>query len=309
MRITEVFSAMPRLNIYLPDDVYKLAGRWRDSANLSEICARAIKDELDAAEAHRSAASLFRVLRSKPRSEEQLVEAYGLAEAIVVESNPEPTAIRDAIGRGAAAYLDQNISEGSQIALAGGRQMWCVVRSLSPRHVRTTITALGMHHADPVLLHAHPNTLATLVWLLYSPRSEAHIVGTTSAQDVWAGELPSKPYPSYFVISSCSSFDEHSSFAQLLGADARSALIEKGALGDFGYIFIDRQGKEIQFPLSAPNLRLPAELLRELSSRPDARTLLVAGGEQKMEMIRATLEAKLCNTLITDQDTASRLLE
>jgi DNA-binding transcriptional regulator LsrR (DeoR family) len=95
----------------------------------------------------------------------------------------------------------------------------------------------------------------------------------------------------------------------LLGNDARTTLIDKGALGDFAYIFIDREGKEVQFPLSAPYLRLPANLLRELSNRADARTLLVAGGEQKIEMIRATLQAGLCNTLITDQDTASRLLE
>ena len=40
---------MPRLNIYLPAEVYELADRARESANLSEICARAIRDELEAA--------------------------------------------------------------------------------------------------------------------------------------------------------------------------------------------------------------------------------------------------------------------
>jgi len=300
---------MPRLNIYLPEPVYDLASRWRDSSNLSEICARAIKDELDAVEGHRSADSLLQSLRPPSEIEDALAKAYGLVEVVVAGEERKPEKIRDALGKAAAAFLDRNVSDGSMIALAGGRQMWCLVRNLAPRRVRTKITALGMHHADPVLLHAHPNTLATLVWLLYSPRSEAYVIGASSTSQHWTVDLPSKADPSYFVISSCSSFDENSSFAELLGDDVRADLNKAEVLGDFAYVFFDKTGKEVEVPLSAPHMKLSADLLSRLSKRSDARTVLVAGGEKKLEAMRVTLQKGLCNTLITDRESATRLLE
>ncbi len=300
---------MPRLNIYLPDQVHELASRWRGTSNLSDICARAIKDEFEAIEGHRAAESLFQALRPPTSLEQLLADRYGLADVVAVEGGADPTKDRDILGRAAAAYLDRNICDGSGIAIAGGRQMWCTVRNLAPRRVRTKITALGMHHADPLLLHAHPNTLVTFLWLLYSPRSEAYVIGAPAPAHPWTADLPQKPHPSYFVISSCSRFEENSPFGQLLGTDARRALLEAGVLGDYAYVFLGKDGREIASPPTPPQNKLSADLLRHLSTRMDARTILVASGTDKLEMIGATLGAKLCNTLITDKRTAEHLLE
>jgi len=309
MRIVPLHTHMPRLNIYLPDPVYTLASRWRDSSNLSEICARAIKDELDAAEAHRNPDAISRVLRPASQIEQRLRKVFGLADAIVIDGEPDPTELRDQLGLAAARYLDRNISDGALIAVAGGRQMWCVIRNLSPRRVRTKITALGLHHADPVLLHVHPNTLATLLWLLYSPRSEAHVIGTGRTPDLWSAQLPQEPAPTYFVISSCSSFDMNSSFAHLLGEEATTVLRRAQTFGDFAYIFFDSAGKEIKIPFGEPSMRLPAPLMQYLSKRKDARTILVAGGQEKLDSMRITLQMRLCNTVVTDIESATRLLE
>jgi DNA-binding transcriptional regulator LsrR (DeoR family) len=241
--------------------------------------------------------------------EETLTKTYGLAEVTVVETGSEPMEVRDALGRAAAAFLDKSVCDGSMIALAGGRQMWCMVRNLSPRRVKTSITALGMHHADPVLLHVHPNTLVTLLWLLYSPRSEAHVIAGTPPTTNWMGDLPHRGYPSYFVISSCAQFYETSLFAQLLGDDAKRSLRQANVLGDFAYIFFDRNGKEIDIPLPSVNARLPGAVLRSLSERSDARIVLVAGGAEKHEAMRVLLQTKLCNTVITDVESAKELLK
>ncbi|HZS56787.1 MAG TPA: sugar-binding domain-containing protein [Bryobacteraceae bacterium] len=300
---------MPRLNVYLSDQVYELANRWKEHSNLSEICARAIKDELGAIEGHRTADKFFQLIRSPNDAEKALKVKYGLTDVVISEVNADSFEIREALGKAAAAYLDQNISDGSVIALAGGRQMWCAVRNLSPRRVKTKITALGMHQTDPSLLHAHPNTLATLIWLLYSPRSEAHVVGSSDKNNPWSDDLPVKPYPTYFVVSSCSSFEEKTSFSQLMGHDAAKALIRKNALGDYAYVFFNKKGTEIDLSLSAPHFRLSALQLKKLSARTDARTILVAGGSEKFEAIRTTLAMRLSNTLITDGRTAKKLLD
>lgn len=299
---------MPRLNVYLPDDVYDLASRWRDRSNLSEICARAIRDELNAAEGNRSLGSFLAPFRAPTLLEAELRETFALQDVAIADFADDPSRDRDAIGREAASYLDRNLSDGSLLGLAGGRQMWSVVRNLSPRRLNLKIAALGLHRADPVLLHVHPNTLVTLLWLLYSPRSEAHTIGSSPNQ-YWTDLLPEREHPTYFVVSSCSPFDQSASFARLLGEETTKHLKQRRVSGDYAYVFLDSDGSEITIPPMRDEFKLSASYLQTLSARRDARTLLVAGGIEKLEIMKNALSAKLCNTLITDERTARSLLQ
>lgn len=298
---------MPRLNIYVPNDVYDLASRWRETANLSEICARAIRDELGAAESGRTPFAVNSLLDAPTPTEDSLNRRFGLIESVVVPIE-DAAEMRDRLGRAAAKYLDRNLCDGAQIAVAGGRQIWSTVRQLSPRRINATITALGTQQADPQELHAHPNTLATLLWLLYSPRSTARVIGSHSEIADWTACPPLKGAPSYFVLGSCSPLSAGSAFAKLIGAEAVTRLHQKGVIGDFAYTFIDRQGTVTNTRLPDPQVTLSADIFQNLSGRPDARVILVAGGTEKFEMISATLSARLCNVLVTDLDTAQRLM-
>ena len=88
-----------------------------------------------------------------------------------------------------------------------------------------------------------------------------------------------------------------------------TALIARGALGDFAYLFFDAAGKIVPGPESAPQSIIPAPRLRALAQRDDARLMLVAGGEEKLAAMRQTLRLGLANMVITDTETAERLLE
>jgi DNA-binding transcriptional regulator LsrR (DeoR family) len=300
---------MPRLNIYLPDDVYDLANRWRDSRNLSEICARAIRDELGAAEDGRSFSRVLEKVRPPADVELALKDAFGLRDVRVVETPTDTNVLRDSIGRAAADYLDASVCDGTLLGVAGGRQTWAVVQHLSPRQIRSTICAFGIHRADPQLLHVHPNTLATLLWLLYSPRSEAHVVGARPSPNLWTDLPAPQPVARYFVLSSCSPFNPNSPFGRLVGAEMSSALIEHKVIGDYAYVFFTENEEEFELAPAADEFRLSANLLKTLSKREDARTMLIAGGADKLKVMRAALTKKLCNTLITDRSTAQQLLQ
>jgi DNA-binding transcriptional regulator LsrR (DeoR family) len=293
----------------LPAEVYELADRARDSANLSEICARAIRDELEAAQSHRAAPSLGALLRAPTPLEARLVRRFQLAEALVVETPANESERREALGRAAAQYLDRNLVDGAELAIAGGRQSWCVARNLSPRRLRLAITALGYNQADPQLLHVHANTLTTLLWLLYSPRSVAHLIGASAASAPWSEPLPRYDDVRYFLIASCAPLDRRAPFARLLGDGAVDALVAAGAVGDFAYLFFDAAGKIVPGPATAPQAIIPAPTLRALAKREDARIMLVAGGEEKLEAMRHTLILGLANMVVTDTETAERLLE
>jgi DNA-binding transcriptional regulator LsrR (DeoR family) len=300
---------MPRVNIYLPNDIYELTSRWRSGANLSEICARAIRDEFEAADVHRAPLKFRDAVAPPSEIERALAIKYGLAECIVVEPPENPTHAREQLGLAAAEYLDRTVCDGSIIGIAGGRQTWCLVRALRPRRVRATITALGVGSADPKLLHAHPNTLATLLWLAYSPRSEAHVVGASTAANLWKSALPARDYTSYFVFASCSRFDPSSPFASVLGEKAVTSLAHQGAFADFAYNFMDAHGQPIDPPVDNPHTLVSAATLQRLAQRRDARVVLIAGGVEKVSAMRLTLTSQLCNMVITDRTTADNILE
>ncbi|HEX9941524.1 MAG TPA: sugar-binding domain-containing protein [Thermoanaerobaculia bacterium] len=306
---------MARLNISLPDDLYEAAKKWRGTMNLSEICAKALRAELEAAELDRLPGGLLWSLKPPSRLEKTLAKRFGLKAAVITDTPEDPLDLPEVLGSEAARYLDSHLSDDALLAIAGGRQMWRVVRNLSQRSIRITITALGIHENDPQVLHVHPNTLTTLLWLLYSPGAVAKLVAAGTFDSLWRPNLPVKERPSYFVVASCGPFQNGSPFANLIGPQATRNLLERGASGDFAYIFFDKDGQLLEPPdyrVSPTNgidhSLFSAQQLRDLSKRPDACVLAVAGGESKVLPLRHALDNQLCNVVVTDHDTATELL-
>ncbi len=300
---------MARLNVYLPDELYELADRWRGTLNLSEICARALREEISAADSSRVTVNLSSIVRKRSTIEDRLLNTFDLQETLVVDASTKGS-LRDELGATTASYLDQWLCDGARLAIAGGRQTWSVIRNLSPRNVRLDIAALGYGQHDAVALHTHPNTLLTLAWLLYAPRSNAHLVGSAKFKQLWQLKARIAPVPKYFVIASCSAFSASSPFAEVLGEEVTSKLVNSGVVGDFAYSFFRRDGQVVDLPNidRAAQSLLSAETLRSLSERSDARVILIAGGPEKVTVSRWALENKLCNTLVVDAGLAEDLL-
>ena len=79
-------------------------------------------------------------------------------------------------------------------------------------------------------------------------------------------------------------------------------LEKQGAVGDISLQFFDRNGAPVHGPLDD---RVIAITLEELKKTP--RVIGVAGGERKVEAIRACLKGGLVNVLVTDKFTAEKL--
>ena len=114
---------------------------------------------------------------------------------------------------------------------------------------------------------------------------------------------------SYFLVTSCAPLDRRAPFARLIGDDAVESLIGDGAVGDFAYLFFNETGKLVPGPATAPQSVISAPSLRALAKRGDARIMLVAGGAEKLAAMRHTLKLGLANMVVTDIETAERLLE
>lgn len=298
---------MARINISVPNDLYDLSLKWRNRVNLSEICSRSLQVELEALEHRRNLSQLFSALRPPTETEKALALRFNLAEAVVIDKGSNESDLRESLGLHAASYLSRYLCDDSLLAIGGGRQMWCIVRNMTPRQVRVTITALGIRQNDPQVLHAHPNTLTTLLWLLFSPHAEARLIASGDLKKIWEAHLPQANHPKYFVIGSCGPFNFAHPFAELLGPEISRALIAKRVSGDFLYQFFDDEGGPLSFEYENDKSILDGSYLVNLSKRPDARVIMVAGGSDKLKILRVVLKAGLCNVLITDLETARQL--
>jgi DNA-binding transcriptional regulator LsrR (DeoR family) len=79
---------------------------------------------------------------------------------------------------------------------------------------------------------------------------------------------------------------------------------KKGAVGDIGLRFYDPCGKPIDDEINDRIIGLDLDQYRKIK-----RVIGIAGGQEKIEAIRAALRGKLVDVLITDDQTARKLLE
>ncbi|RUM06033.1 sugar-binding transcriptional regulator [Rhizobium chutanense] len=85
-------------------------------------------------------------------------------------------------------------------------------------------------------------------------------------------------------------------------ADRRS-LIDAGAVGDVLYNFIDKDGNVIDHEVNARVISVNLERLRRTPER-----ILISGGPEKLEALRASLVTIKPTTFVTDEQTAGALL-
>ena len=298
---------MPRLNVYVPDDLAPLVDRWRERVNLSEVCTGALRESLEALESGRSIGPLLDHLKGPTDLEREVATRFRLRRAIIANRSADHADERQTIATAAADFLDRTLAGDTALGIAGGRQMWEVVRRLRPRPLRVKLAAIGTGQVDPTVLHAHPNTLVTLLWLLYAPSATAHLVGASAFRTMWAPDGPEFPDLRRLLIASCSPFDPGGPYSQLLGTRVVNDLQRRAAAGDFMGIFLDRKGQSLSEGGDAPASVLDADVLEANARRDDTIVVLAAGGTGKLPMIRLTLAAGLCNTLITDDSTARAL--
>ncbi|WVT77933.1 sugar-binding transcriptional regulator (plasmid) [Sinorhizobium chiapasense] len=88
----------------------------------------------------------------------------------------------------------------------------------------------------------------------------------------------------------------------LTEADRRS-LIDAGAVGDVLYNFIDKDGNVIDHEVNARVISVNLERLRRTPER-----VLISGGPEKLEALRASLVTIKPTTFVTDEQTAGALL-
>ncbi|PYZ96489.1 RNA polymerase subunit sigma-70 [Alteribacter lacisalsi] len=241
---------------------------------------------------------------------------YGLAECIIVSaSSRDDATIKTAIGKRAAAYLRDTVKDGDTIGATWGTTLYEVTRHLTPKHVNgVKVVQLngGVSHSETNtyahdILNRLGETFSTAPHFLPLPAVVDHpVVKEAIVADRHIRRTLDLGKKANLALITVGDRTDNSSLVQAgyFTEEDLKVLKEKGAAGDICSTFIDRSGRICNETLAARTIGIELDDLRKKE-----RSVLVAGGLNKVEGIIGALNGGYANVLITDQFTAESMVE
>ena len=253
-----------------------------------------------------------------PELEDALQSAFGLREAIVVDTaDQDDQMVRD-LGGAAAFYLESTLKARDTIGISSwSAALLAMVEALhpSPRatgaHVVQILGGIGNPGAE---LHATQltrrlaNLLGGVATLLPAPGA----VGSADARRVMVKDRYVQEAIGLFKsisialvgIGAVTPSKMLAASGNVFSTKELTSLSDRGAVGDICLRFFDADGAPVVTPLNERVIAIELADLRRVD-----RVVGIAGGRRKFGAIRGALRGRLINVLITDRSTAERLVK
>ncbi len=246
--------------------------------------------------------------------ERQLARKYGMQEVRIAYSTlNDPGEIKKYIGSKAAEYLNEIVRDGDIIGVSWGTTMYNVACRLKSRALKgAQIVQLkggvtdgkSTTYADEIL-EKFAKAFSTIARYLPLPV----IFGTKEVkemvdQDRHIKRILELGRQANIAVFTVGTVKEDALLFRLGYIEAvDKAKLQQIAVGDICSRFFDREGQICNAEIDDRTVGIKLAELRDKE-----RSILVAGGERKVEAIRAALVGQYANVLITDQYTAKALL-
>lgn len=247
--------------------------------------------------------------------ERELVQRYGLRDAVVVPAPEEPDAMLERVARAAADLLSTLRPVPRTLAVSWGRTLTAIADALPDGWARgvTVVQANG-----GVSLNRRAGGAASVAATI-AQRGGGHAVLLPSPAILERVETKRAIESDRTVSAILEQAAGANTFLFTAGpADAGSAhvengylttddiaeLVRRGAVGDLLGRYIDADGNIVDPQLDERTVGVDLEQLR---SAP--RSIFVTAGAAKHDIARTVVNSGLCNILVTDEPTARDLLE
>ena len=250
--------------------------------------------------------------------EDALENRFGLKEAIVVDvgESPSQIAVSREVGVAAADYFLRVVSDPCVVGISWGTTLRAMVDALHVMDCRNSqvvqlIGGLGIPESE-----AHATyILRRLVTQIGSKLSILNIPGIVDSTVVKKAVMSdshvrelfnmfSKIEIAFVGIGVPTPDSVVMRDGTILTNDEMEMLLEKGAIGDICLRYFDENGNAIQSEVDDRVIGISLNELKKIN-----RVVGVTGGPQKVKVIHAALIGKLVNVLVTDQQSAKKLLE
>jgi len=249
--------------------------------------------------------------------ERQLEQRYNLLDVLLVELSDPDSYVHTAreLGAAAAGYFSRIVQDSDTIGLTWGLTLASMIDNLSPdKKNRVTVVQLTGGIGEPDS-ETHATDLVRRLSMMLDANLQLlpapGIVKTVELSQL----LRSEPY----IAQVLEQMNRVNLAFVGIGALNRDSLmmrneriitwkevqpiVDRGAVGDIGLHIYDVQGNVLSSEIEQRLIGASAEIYRQI-----ARVVGVAGGTGKYYSILGGVRGRLINTLITDIETAKRLL-
>jgi DNA-binding transcriptional regulator LsrR (DeoR family) len=247
--------------------------------------------------------------------EAQLIEAFGLADAIVSPSAADPEIQRAAVARAAAGYLERQLVGGTVVAVSHGRDIGALPRHFRPPAPIDSVFASAMGGSPTIDLPTNPNEICRALAERSGGRAESlfapayvesaevrdsvhaqeavsHVLRTAAAADLALVGIGGTDDNCTMVRSGC------------LDVAEIGRLREQGAVGDVLGNYVDIDGELIASPHSGRLIGLSIDDLRRIP-----HVVAVVSGAEKPRATLGVLRAGIVDVLIVDEANARTVLD
>jgi DNA-binding transcriptional regulator LsrR (DeoR family) len=253
-----------------------------------------------------------------PGLEEALQDTYGIKQAIVVDSADDDEPIVRDLGAAAAYYVETTVKPSDVVGISSwSAALLAMVDAMqpSPRSVGARVVQILGGVGNPgAEVHATHLTrrLANLVGGSATLLPAPGVVGSAEALDVLlrdrfvqeAMQLIDAVTLALVGIGAVEPSRLLAESGNVFSPEELKSLSSQGAVGDICLRFFDKLGEPVITPLNERVIGMDLPQLRRVN-----RVVGVAGGKRKTAAIRGALVGGWINVLITDCNTARRLLE
>lgn len=247
--------------------------------------------------------------------ERDLEAHYGLKKVRIVPDAEDGDMQRRWIGKVAAETLQEMAREDSVIAVSWGQTLRSMADSLqgeaSTPGMQIVALIGGLHNADK---GTNPYEVAELVGqffgaparALYAPvyvRNAETAAGLVS--DPGLAEALDMARRAALVVFGIGTLEDDATMLRLghVNATEKEFLRRHSAVADIACRWIDSEGKPVALPHTIHPIGISLNDLKQIPER-----LMVAGGERKLDAIRACLRGGYATHLITNEGIATALL-
>lgn len=252
----------------------------------------------------------FRIRQDNSRRmqlEKALTARYGLKDAFLIPVGGDAANLNESLAQGAAMYIGGRLTDSTFINMGYGDTPSRVLNHLA----RSTEYPINVVSLTGGVSYYLPNAQSSIFNARLHLIPAPFVMDTAEMADMILREesvrrIRQMSHAASMTVLGIGGMDEDATIIKngILNNADFLLLKMQGAVGDLLSHFIDEKGCIVQ---SSVERRLVSTSLEELRTMDNV--IGVAGGEQKVDAIRAVLTGGYLDTLITDEATAQTLLE
>jgi len=256
-----------------------------------------------------------------PYSEEQayeraIAETFGIHDVIIVHvPNADRQMIELHVARAAAALLESAIKDREVVGIMAGRTIAAVASEMhyTGRKDVQFVPMIGGFGSDGGAWHANSNArvfaerLKASHLLLNAPA----VVASTQSRDLFLNEseiakvLDAAKQVSLALVGIGQVTDQATIVRSGYFSDEEMEEVRKqGAVCNISTSFLDEHGERVHYDGESRMIGLTVDEIRAIPN-----VIAIASGDDKVEAIVAALRGKRLDVLVTDMDTAKRVLD